>query len=146
MTYLHIFAHILCINLVTPELFCRHKGVVMHMAYRIMHIFSLQCTVNTAYFRILHANFCFVMYLNQQIHVIIGAWCTMMHRLILVAPPCLRRSHRHGTSRLNANYTIFASEKMRFSYAIITHFCTYYHQLIYTTNFTGISHPDAAST
>ena len=52
ITYSHLFANILCVDLLTSESLRHHKGIVMHMTYKDMHIFLynarffyvLQCT------------------------------------------------------------------------------------------------------
>ena len=65
----YICVHI-CVDLVTPESLWRHKGIAMHVTYKTMHR-STVAWFASFHFGTLLANFGFVMYQNQIIHVII---------------------------------------------------------------------------
>ena len=94
---LHIFAFIVCVDLVTPVPSWRHKVVAMHVTRKTVHIFYNAQFLAT---RNLRADIGFVMYQNEIIHVIRG----FKHEV-----PCIVRSEElrgHSeTSVLRASCT-----------------------------------------
>ena len=88
MSHLEIFASIICVDLVTLESLWRHKGVAMHVTYKTMQIFY-NAWFASSRFGISLANFGFVMYQNQIIHVIIG----FKHDVSCIVRSEARRGH-----------------------------------------------------